>query len=240
MRWGTHPRQRLDSSLRWKEPVGGQGCEVPRLRRERRSLSQGSDGWGLIPGPIWPCLASFTPTVEAGNGATVASFGPPLTRRHWASWLWLRPWLASSGVARRGETFKSVAFGCISLHSLSSTRGQGCVQLPHSRLQRQSPTDGHDSSLNSLETTTHRPMSGRSLRRAMAQWVCRASAQETTRLRSNLRPATNGSRAGRGDGAMGNCRDHAEGGDCSTLRSVEALGGPAGSRLTPRAILARR
>ena len=113
----------------------GQGCEVPRLRRERRSLSQGSDGWGLIPGPIWPCLASFTPTVEAGNGATVASFGPPLTRRHWASWLWLRPWLASSGVARRGETFKSVAFGCISLHSLSSTRGRD-ARFPPSRERR--------------------------------------------------------------------------------------------------------
>ena len=109
-----------------------------RLRRERRSLSQGSDGWGLIPGPIWPCLASFTPTVEAGNGATVASFGPPLTRRHRASWLWLRPWLASSGVARRGETFKSVAFGCISLHSLSSTRGRD-ARFPPSRERRREP-----------------------------------------------------------------------------------------------------
>ena len=70
----------------------------------------------MNPGPIWPCLALFTPTVEAGNGATVASFGPPLTRRRWASRPWLWPWLASAGVARSGETFNSVAFGCIQLH----------------------------------------------------------------------------------------------------------------------------
>ena len=75
-----------------------------------------SEGGGVNPGPIWPCLALFTPTVEAGNGATVASFGPPLTRRRWASRPWLWPWLASAGVARSGETFNSVAFGCIQLH----------------------------------------------------------------------------------------------------------------------------
>ena len=84
----------------------------------------GNDGRGLNPGPIWPCLASFTPTVEAGNGATVASFGTPLTPTHWAS---MRPrWsrLAPSGVARSGETFNSVAFGCISLLSCR-LRGNG-------------------------------------------------------------------------------------------------------------------
>ena len=93
------------------------------LRRERR--------WGRVnPGPIWPCLASFTPSGEAENEATVASFGTPLTPTHCASWPWLWPWLASSGVARSGETFNSVAFGCISLLFLSSgpspsPRGEG-------------------------------------------------------------------------------------------------------------------
>ena len=47
----------------------------------------------------------------------MASFGTPFTPTWWASWPWLWPWLASSGVARSGETFNSVAFGCISLHS---------------------------------------------------------------------------------------------------------------------------
>ena len=90
----------------------------------------GNDGRGLNPGPIWPCLASFTPTVEAGNGATVASFGTPPTRTRWASRPWLWPWLASSGVTRSGETFNSVAFGCISLLScrLRGNDGGGGVQ----------------------------------------------------------------------------------------------------------------
>ena len=70
----------------------------------------------MNPGPIWPCLALFTPSWEAGNGATVASFGPPLTRRLWASRPWLWPRVASLEVARSGETFNSVAFGCIQLH----------------------------------------------------------------------------------------------------------------------------
>ena len=78
---------------------------------------------GLIPGPIWPWLASFTPTAEAENEATVVSFGTPLTRMRWATRPWLWPWWASSRVARSGETLNSVAFGCISLHSLSSARG---------------------------------------------------------------------------------------------------------------------
>ena len=85
----------------------------------------GNDGRGLNPGPIWPCLASFTPTVEAGNGATVASFGTPPTRTRWASRPWLWPWLASSGVTRSGETFNSVAFGCISLLSCRLRGNEG-------------------------------------------------------------------------------------------------------------------
>ena len=81
-------------------------------------------GGGVNPGPIWPCLASFTPTAEAGNEATVASFGPPLTRMQWACRPWLWPCLASLRVARSGETFNSVPFGSISFHSYR-LRGAG-------------------------------------------------------------------------------------------------------------------
>ena len=49
-------------------------------------------------------------------GATVASFGTPLTRTRWAS----RPWLASLRVARSDETFNSVPFCSISFHCLPS------------------------------------------------------------------------------------------------------------------------
>ena len=113
VRLGLHPHPRLDSSLRWSD------ARFPSARERRGqgtgmrgSRLHGNDG-GVNPGLIWPCLALFTPTVEAENEAGVASFGPPVTRRHWASW----PWLASSGVAVSGETFNSVAFGCISSHS---------------------------------------------------------------------------------------------------------------------------
>ena len=111
-RLGLHPHPRLDSSLRWNDGDRGLGCEVP--------VCTGTTG-GVNPGLIWPCLALFTPTVEAENEAGVASFGPPVTRRHWASW----PWLASSGVARSGETLNSVAFGCIWLHFLIVYAGDG-------------------------------------------------------------------------------------------------------------------
>ena len=57
----------------------------------RGSRLRGNDGRGVNPGPIWPCLALFTPGGEAGNEATVASFGPPFTRGRWASRPWLRP-----------------------------------------------------------------------------------------------------------------------------------------------------
>ena len=40
---------------------------------------RGSDEEGVNPGPIWPCLALFTPSGEAGNEATMASFGATLT-----------------------------------------------------------------------------------------------------------------------------------------------------------------
>ena len=111
----------------------GQGCEVPRLR--------GNDGGGLILGPIWPWLASFTPSSEAENEATVALVGTPLTRTRQGSLTSLWPWLASSGVRRSGEPFISVAFGCIScrpnphprldssLRWNDGDRGQGCEVL---------------------------------------------------------------------------------------------------------------
>ena len=80
---------------------------------------------GVSTGPIWPCLALFTPSHEAENEATVASFGTPFTRRRWASRPWLWPCLASTGVARSAGTFNLVAFGCIPyrLHG-----GGGCTR----------------------------------------------------------------------------------------------------------------
>ena len=104
---------------------------------------------GATPGPIWPCLASFTPSGEAGNGATVASFGTPLTRTRWASWPWLWPWLASLRVARSGETFNSVAFGCISLLSCR-LRGPGFHPHPSLLPSREKGSDrlhGNDGGL---------------------------------------------------------------------------------------------
>ena len=102
LRLGLHPHPNLLPSRE----------KGPEPSRERRG--------GVDPGPIWPCLASFTPSGETENEATLASFGTPPTPTHCASW----PWLASSGVPRSGETFNSVAFGCISLLFLSSTRGR--------------------------------------------------------------------------------------------------------------------
>ena len=61
--WNPHPRS------------------LPRERGFPRLA--GNDG-GLNLGPIWPWLASFTPTVAAGNEANLASFGTPLTRTRWA------------------------------------------------------------------------------------------------------------------------------------------------------------
>ena len=110
------PPSSSPSPLKGEGICRGQGCEVPRLRRERRSLPRERRGEVNL-GPIWPWLASFTPSGEAGNEAAVASFGAPLTRTPWATRLRLWPWLASSGVGRSGETFNSVSFRLISSHS---------------------------------------------------------------------------------------------------------------------------
>ena len=57
---------------------------------------------GLIPGPIWPCLARFTPNREAENEAGVASFGAPPTRKRVAAvdscgFIWIFGGLVRSG-----------------------------------------------------------------------------------------------------------------------------------------------
>ena len=59
--------------------------------------------------PPWPHLAHRWHTAHSWHCASM--------RPRW-------PWLASSGVARSGQTFNSVAFGCISLHSCR-LRGNG-------------------------------------------------------------------------------------------------------------------
>ena len=113
---------RLISSHFLSSTRAGGGC----ARTLILAFSQGEkDLQGVSPGPIWPCLASFTPTVEARNEATLASFGTPLTPTHRASMRPRWPRLASSGVRRSGVTFNSVAFSCIWLHSLSSTWPKG-------------------------------------------------------------------------------------------------------------------
>ena len=74
-------------------------------------------------GEPWPHLALFGLVYSYRRGwneATVASFGTPFTRTRRASRPWLWPWLASSGVARSGETFKSLSFPLISCHSSRS------------------------------------------------------------------------------------------------------------------------
>ena len=93
-------------------------------------------------GLIWLCLASFTPSDEGENEATVASLGTPFTRTHCASMRPRWPRLASSGVARRGETFNSVAFGCIRLHSFPRTLILTLSQTP--RGMRGSRLRGND------------------------------------------------------------------------------------------------
>ena len=113
----------------------------PQPRRVQRALPPGRMSAEvrneLIPGPIWPWLARFTPTGEAGNEATVASFGTPFIRTRWVSMTSLWPWLASLRVARSGETFNSVPFCSISFHSLSSTRGKAArFRTSHERRRR--------------------------------------------------------------------------------------------------------
>ena len=87
------------------------GCEVPAFA--------GTTGGGVNPGPIWPCLAPFTPSRAMEMRPVWPRFGLPLTRTRWASWPWLWPWLASSGVPRSGEIFISVSYSLIESHSLS-------------------------------------------------------------------------------------------------------------------------
>ena len=84
-------------------------------------------------GLIWLYSAQFTPTDEAGNEATLAS-GSPVTR------------LASSRVARSGETFNSVPFCSISFHSYRpnphpppSPRGDLCITVPGGRSSSHPP-----------------------------------------------------------------------------------------------------
>ena len=102
------------------------GCEVPAFA--------GTTG-GVNPGPIWPCLASFTPSRAMEMRPVWPRFGPPLTRTRWASRPWLWPWLASSGVPRSGETFNSVSFSLIWSHFLSSAQA-GDARFPPSRERR--------------------------------------------------------------------------------------------------------
>ena len=99
--------------------------------RAAPGVSPSGTTWGLNLGPIWPWLASFTPSGEAENEAGVASFGASLTRTRWAS----RPWLVSSGVRRSGKLLiwlHSVAFGCISYppnpHPDPLPEGEGIIQ----------------------------------------------------------------------------------------------------------------
>ena len=112
------------------------GCIPHRLRGAgmRGSRLHGNDGGlGDEISILWlnlALLAPFTPSGEAGNEATVASFGTTLTPTHCASVALDVATVASLGVARSGETFNSVAFGCISLHSLIVDVGQGGTPIP--------------------------------------------------------------------------------------------------------------
>ena len=114
----------------------GQGCEVPRLRRERRTLSQGSDGCQGV--DSWTHLALFGLVYSYGGGwkwgATVASFGPQLTRTRRPAW----PCFDCGGLITSGQerqTFNSLPFPSISTHCLSSTRGRD-ARFPPSRERR--------------------------------------------------------------------------------------------------------
>ena len=118
------------------------GCIPYRLRGAgmRGSRLHGNDGGlGGEISILWlnlALLAPFTPSGEAGNEATVASFGTTLTPTHCASVALDVATVASLGVARSGETFNSVAFGCISLHSLIVDVGQGAPSSQPSPLKR--------------------------------------------------------------------------------------------------------
>ena len=131
--WGTppHPRQwgiaPLHSPIRGATRAAPMSYAKVSSREKGSDRLRGNDGMSASGvkfsnmGLIWLNLASFTPSDEGGNEATVASFGTPSTPTHCASMRPRWPRLASSGVARRGETFNSVAFGCIRLHSFPRT-----------------------------------------------------------------------------------------------------------------------
>ncbi len=143
--------------------AAGTGCATLTLtlfQRERGFPRLAGNDGGVNPGPIWPCLASFTPSWEAGNEATLASFGTPLTPTRWAGVALLWPWLASSGVARSGKLlilFRFVPFRSISCRpnphpcldsSLRWNDGTGGrdARFPSSRERRESvaPPPGRD------------------------------------------------------------------------------------------------
>ena len=80
--------------------------------RERR-------GGGVSTGPNWPCLALFTPSREAENGAvwhSVVSFGTPPTRTLVGQPALVVALFGLVGVGRSGETFNSVPFRSVSFH----------------------------------------------------------------------------------------------------------------------------
>ena len=105
--------RRSRRSLAWRErSAGARLSSIPSL--SHLWVGPAVQEWpgvrGLVFGPIWPCLASFTPSGEAENEAGVASFGPPLTRKHEAAVALWWPWLVSSGVRRSGKTFNPYHF----------------------------------------------------------------------------------------------------------------------------------
>ena len=97
----------------------------------------------------------------------MASFGTPLTRRHCTGVASFGATLASSRVTRSGETFKTVAFGCISLHSLSSAwswdaRFAGYTNEVHHQIKLL-PWDTHRSPLrNGVRLPAYVPRAPRS------------------------------------------------------------------------------
>ena len=201
---------------------------------------------GLNLGPIWPWLASFTPSGEAGNEAAVASFGPPLTRTRRAS----RPWLASLRVARSGKLlnlFRFVPFRSISLSSTRAPLCPGRVAIPC--FSGKCSFWSFSVVTPPLARTVFQEWSGVGDPHALARYgpiwpdlllapstspsprgegTCRgqgcevpAFAGPTDYLRVN--DACNQCKGWRGDGAMGSCRRL---GVCLWPRDVKAVRGP--------------
>ena len=110
----------------------GDGAAVPSPDASLGASPSESDG-GEPWASFWPCLASFTPTGEAGNEATVVSLASLPLRPNKGGATWGVD--ACSGVAKSGKPFNSVPFGSISTHFLSSTRGRG-ARFPPARERR--------------------------------------------------------------------------------------------------------